>query len=115
MLRFAAALAVLSIAASPALAQDGAKLFDQRCKVCHTPASTPMGPALKGVYGAKIASRPGFKYSPALSAKDGPWNDALLDTWLSGPFKFAPGTRMSINVPAAADRTALIGYLKTLN
>jgi cytochrome c len=115
MLRFAAALAVLSIAASPALAQDGAKLFDQRCKVCHTPASTPMGPALKGVYGAKIASRPGFKYSPALSAKDGTWNDALLDTWLSGPFKFAPGTRMSISVPAAADRTALIGYLKTLN
>lgn len=115
MLRFAAAaVAFASLLATPALAQDGSKLFDQRCKVCHAAASTPMGPALAGVYGAKIASRPGFKYSTGLAGKGGTWNDASLDAWLTAPAKFAPGTKMMINVAAPADRAAIIAHLKTL-
>lgn len=113
MLRFTLALALF---ATPALAQDGAKLFDQRCKVCHGAASSAMGPSLKGVYGAKIASRPGFKYSPAMTAKGAAasWDEASLDAYLKSPMVFAPGSRMPISVPAAAERAALVAHLKTL-
>lgn len=114
MLRFATAAAFASLLATPVMAQDGSKLFDQRCKICHAAASTPMGPALAGVYGGKIASRPGFKYSAGLAAKGETWTEASLDAWLAAPAKFAPGTKMMINVAAPADRAAIIAHLKTL-
>ena len=44
MLRVAAAALVLSLAAAPALAADGAQLFNMQCRMCHQ--GTPMGPAL---------------------------------------------------------------------
>jgi cytochrome c len=117
MIRFVAALAVIAAAAStPALAQDGSKTFNMRCKTCHgvDGAGTKMGPSLKGVYGAKMAGRPGFNYSPALKAKGEVWKDAQLDGFLSGPQKFVPGTKMMVSVPSPADRAALIAHLKTL-
>lgn len=117
MIRIAAATLVAAVLASPAFAQtapDGEKLFNQRCRVCHQAATTPMGPALKGVAGRKMASDATFKYSTALTAKGGAWTDANLDTWLSGPAKFVPGTRMMVSVPQPADRAAIIAHIKTL-
>jgi cytochrome c len=73
-----------------------------------------MAPALTGVAGAKIAARPDFTYSPALKAKDGAWTDANLDAFLKAPMNFAPGTRMSMAVPADDARAAIIAYLHTL-
>ena len=52
-------------------------------------------------------------YSAGLKAKTETWTDANLDSFLSGPARFAPGTKMSVSL-AAADRTAVIDYLKTL-
>ncbi|MCR5877809.1 cytochrome c family protein [Phenylobacterium sp. J367] len=112
MLRSLLAVAALSLAASPALAADGAQLFNMQCKMCH--AGGPMGPSLNGVAGAKIAAKPGFAYSPALKGKDGTWTDANLDAFLKAPTQFAPGTRMMIAVPSDANRAAVIAYLKTL-
>jgi cytochrome c len=116
MVRFAfaaaAAAAALSLAASPALAADGAQLFNMQCKMCH--GGSVMGPTLTGVAGAKIAARSDFNYSPALKAKEGTWTDANLEAFLSSPAAFAPGTKMMISVPSAESRTALIDYLKTL-
>ncbi len=112
MLRSIFAVAALSLAASPALAADGAQLFNMQCKMCH--AGGPMGPALTGVAGAKIASKPGFNYSPALKAKDGTWTDANLDAFLKAPAQFAPGTRMMVAVPSDENRKAIIAHLKTL-
>ena len=106
--------AVLALAAGPALAQDGAGLFNLQCKMCHQPASTSLAPALTGVAGAKIAARPDFSYSPALKAKDGAWTDANLDAFLKAPTVFAPGTRMPVAVPADDARAAIIAYLHTL-
>lgn len=111
MLRLTAAAIALSLAAGPALAQDGAALYNMQCKMCH--GGSPMGPSLAGVAGAPIASK-SFAYSPALKGKGGEWTDANLDAFLKGPAAFAPGTKMLISVPADANRAAIIAYLKTL-
>jgi cytochrome c len=111
MLRAAAAALVLSLAAAPAVAADGAQLFNMQCKMCH--AGSPMGPALTGVAGAPVASKT-FAYSPALKNKGGVWTDANLDAFLKAPTAFAPGTKMMISVPNDENRAAIIGYLKTL-
>lgn len=111
MLRITAAALALTLAAGPALAQDGAQLFNMQCKMCH--GGSPMGPSLAGIAGAPIASKQ-FAYSPALKNKGGQWTDANLDAFLKAPAQFAPGTKMLISVPADANRAAIIAYLKTL-
>jgi cytochrome c len=106
---------VIGLTATPALAADGAQLFNVQCKTCHQAATTPLAPTLAGVAGAKIASKPGFNYSPALKAKSSmAWTDANLDAYLANPPCFAPGTRMMVKVAKPEDRQALIGYMKTL-
>jgi len=109
----ALALAVAAVAGS-AQAADGAKIFQLQCKTCHGAKSSPMAPSLAGVAGRKIASLADFAYSAGLKGKDGTWTDANLDAYLASPSKFAPGTRMTAGVVSAPDRTAVIGYLKTL-
>lgn len=111
MLRMTAAALALTLAAGPALAQDGAQLFNMQCKMCH--GGSPMGPALSGVAGGPVAAK-AFAYSPGLKNKGGTWTDANLDAFLKAPSAFAPGTKMLISVPADANRAAIIGYLKTL-
>lgn len=113
-MRFVPLALVLGLMAAPAFAAvDGAALFAQQCKMCHGPASTPMGPTLKGVAGAKIAARKDFTYSAALKAKGGTWTDAALDQFLTAPAKFAAGTRMPISVPSPDSRKAISAFLKT--
>jgi cytochrome c len=105
---------LLSLASAPALAADGAQLFEAQCKICHSGPSTALAPSLAGVAGAKIAGRDDFAYSPGLKAKDGTWTDENLDTFLKGPAAFAPGTKMFIEPQSDENRAALIEYLKTL-
>ncbi|MBX3484563.1 c-type cytochrome [Phenylobacterium sp.] len=112
MYRAAALAALLSLSAAPALAADGAQLFNMQCKMCH--GGSVMGPTLNGVAGGDIASKPGFAYSPGLKAKGGTWTDANLDAFLKAPAQFAPGTKMLIGVPAEENRAAIIDYLKAL-
>lgn len=111
MLRLAAAALALSLAAAPALAADGAQLFNMQCKMCH--GGSPMGPSLAGVAGQKIGEG-AFAFSPALKNKEGVWTDANLDAFLKSPSTFAPGTKMMISVPNDESRAALVAYLKTL-
>ncbi|MDB5443632.1 MAG: cytochrome c family protein, partial [Phenylobacterium sp.] len=42
------------------------------------------------------------------------WNDANLDSFLTAPMAFAPGTRMPVSVQADDARAAIIAYLHTL-
>lgn len=110
-----AALLVAGASAAPAMAQDGAALFNAQCKSCHTLTGTngPAGPSLKGVSGRKIAGSPGYAYSKALSAKGGTWTDGQLDAYLAGPAAFAPGTKMFNKVADPKARAAIVAYLKT--
>lgn len=107
-------LLALAATGQPAVAADGARLFQMQCKTCHAAKSTPMGPSLAGVAGGKIAGRADFAYSPALKAKGGVWTDASLGAYLAAPAKFAPGGRMMVAVTKPDDRAAVVAYLKTL-
>jgi len=111
MFRVASLALALGLTAAPALAADGAQLFNMQCKMCH--GGSVMGPSLTGVAGGKIGAG-AFAYSAALRAKEGTWTDANLDAYLKQPSAFAPGTKMLINVPNDENRAALVSYLKTL-
>jgi cytochrome c2 len=89
------------------------------CYECHTfdeggPAR--LGPNLYGIFEANHADKKDYPYSQALAAlHDKKWTAENLDAWLTGPRKYAPGTKMGYpGVPDAQDRADLIAYLKTL-
>ncbi|PNU04390.1 c-type cytochrome [Novosphingobium guangzhouense] len=96
-------------------APSGEALLKQRgCTVCHslTMGRNLNGPSLAGVYGRPMGKAAGYKYSASLSAAKGKWDAATLDRWLADPRAMVPGTKMAVKVASAADRAALIAYLK---
>ena len=65
----------------------------------------------------KIASHPGFAYSPALSAHSADtWTYDKLNEWLTSPKANAPGTKMTYaGDKDDTDRANIIAYLSTLS
>jgi cytochrome c len=93
----------------------GAEVF-RACAACHT--LTPgggnrAGPTLHGIMGRRIASAPGYNYSPALQAMDIVWNtDTIARMFEVGPSRYTPGTKMpEQTIPDQADREALVRFL----
>lgn len=86
------------------------------CKSCHAveAGKNGVGPTLFGIVGSKAGEVPGFTFSPALKSSGIVWDREKLDTWLQGPMKMVPGTRMVIAVPNPEARKAIIDYLETL-
>jgi cytochrome c len=93
----------------------GKDLFVRRCSGCHDPDLNKEGPRLRGVYGHKAASVPGFAYSDALKKASIHWDDVSLDRWLSDPDSMAPDTDMGFRLTDAEERKAVIAYLKSLD
>jgi cytochrome c len=93
----------------------GKDLFVRRCSGCHAADLNKEGPRLRGVYGRKAASAPGFTYSEALKKLGVHWDDASLDRWLSDPDAMAPDTDMAFRLADGEERKAVIAYLKTLD
>ncbi len=92
------------------------KILFLRCASCHDiseASSAKIGPNLAQVYERKVASLPGYQYSPALRAQDFLWDSAHLDAWLTNPNSVAPGTMMAFaGLADPADRQAVIAYLR---
>jgi cytochrome c2 len=88
----------------------GEDLFLDRCAMCHVAEGGGQGPSLKGVYGRKAASAPGFAYSAALKASGVTWTAPQLDRFLTNPGAAIPGTAMPITVPDPKQRADLIAY-----
>jgi cytochrome c len=116
-----AAIAVMTAAASSARAdgdaQAGEALFKKNCTLCHTTEAgkNKIGPSLSGVVGRHSASEAGFAYSDAMKKADKTWDDATLDTYLTNPRGFVPGTKMIfVGLKNDQDRQNLIAYLNTL-
>jgi len=116
-------LAVLSFLAFPLLAaapsahaqNAGEAIFKRYCQVCHTveAGKNKIGPSLAGIVGRKAGSAPGYSYSDANKNSGVTWDEANLDTYLTDPRKFIPGTKMLfVGLKNPDDRKALIAYLK---
>jgi cytochrome c len=106
---------VASSAEAAGDATAGKQVF-ARCAACHStaPGENKIGPSLAGVFGRKSGSEPDYNYSPALKAANITWDEHALDRFLTNPSADVHGTKMFINVPAAADRQNVISYLETL-
>jgi cytochrome c len=112
----AAGAIVLALAspADTALAAHGKELFERRCSGCHSADIDKEGPRLRGVFGRKAAGVPGFGYSDSLKKLNTRWDDASLDKWLIDPDAMAPDTDMAFRLADAAERKAVIAYLRSL-
>jgi cytochrome c len=108
-------LAALLAAADPAAGEKVAK----KCAACHSfdqGGAARVGPNLWGIVGNKPAHMEGFSYSPAISGLTQPWDYATLDTFLTSPKAYAPGTKMTFpGLKKPEDRAAVIIWLRTLS
>jgi cytochrome c len=94
----------------------GAEIY-RACIACHT--LTPdegnrAGPTLHGIFGRKIATLPGYGFSPALKQLDIVWTpETVAKLFEVGPMQYTPGTKMpEQKIGSAEDRTALVEFLK---
>ena len=95
--------------------EPGEIVFKKNCTVCHTleAGKNKIGPSLAGVVGRKAGSVPGFAYSAANKNSGDTWDEQTLDTYLTDPRKFMPGTKMVFaGIKNPEDRNALVEYLK---
>jgi cytochrome c len=94
----------------------GAQVF-RACVACHTlqrDRGNRAGPSLRGIFGRRIATLPGYNFSPALKKLDIVWTPETLSKLFEiGPSAFTPGTKMpEQRIESAQDREALIEFLK---
>jgi cytochrome c len=94
----------------------GAEVF-RACVACHTlraDATGRAGPTLAGIFGRKIASLPGYRYSEALKQLDIVWTpETVAKLFEVGPATYTPGTKMpEQTIGSAEDRAALVKFLE---
>ncbi len=99
-----------------AVAADSAPAAFATCRSCHSvePGKHGIGPSLFGIVGTRAGDISGFNFSPALRNSGVTWDRQSLDTWLQGPMKMVPGTKMVIGVSDPKKRQEVIDYLETL-
>jgi cytochrome c len=89
------------------------------CQTCHNltkGAGPKVGPDLWDVVGRPKGSVAGFGYSDAMKSKGGDWTVADLNTFLTNPRGFVPGTKMTFaGLPREDQRADIIAYLNTLS
>jgi len=104
--------ATATVAAAPATPPAS---FTQ-CQVCHAvqAGQNGIGPSLAGVFGKKAGQVAGFSYTDGMRSANLTWDQATLDRYLANPQGVVPGTTMAVGPLNAAERTAIINYLKTL-
>jgi cytochrome c len=93
----------------------GAEVF-RACVACHTLSENDLqraGPTLAGLYGRRIASLPGYRFSNALKAMNIVWTpDTVSKLFELGPNTYTPGTKMPEQlIGSADDRKALTDFL----
>jgi cytochrome c len=94
----------------------GAEVY-KACVACHTLSpdeGNRAGPTLHGIFGRRIATLPGYNFSPALKKLDIVWTkETVAELFTVGPMKYTPGTKMpEQRITAAEDRKALVDFLE---
>jgi cytochrome c len=94
----------------------GAEIY-KACIACHT--LTPdegnrAGPTLHGIIGRRIATLPGYDFSPALRQMNIVWNrETIAELFKKGPQSYTPGTKMPEQIIGSTDdRQALVDFLE---
>lgn len=88
-----------------------------QCRSCHTVEAgvNRVGPSMHGVVGRAVGTEPGYRYSTAMAAAGGVWDDQHLFDYLEKPREVIPGTKMTyLGIKDAQRRADIIAYLKTL-
>jgi cytochrome c len=93
----------------------GAEVF-RACVACHTLSEKDgprAGPTLAGLFGRKIASLPGYRFSDALKAMNIVWTpETVAQLFEVGPNAYTPGTKMpEQRIGSPEDRKALTDFL----
>jgi cytochrome c len=93
----------------------GAEVF-RACVACHTLSDEEVqraGPTLAGLYGRRIASLPGYRFSDALKGMNIVWTPETVSKMFElGPNTYTPGTKMpEQRIGSAEDRKALADFL----
>jgi len=93
---------------------DAQTLFLNQCGTCHSldPSEQRQGPTLKGVFGRKAGSVPGFSYSAGFAKAGFTWDDSPLDAWLTNPQSVIPGAVMPYRQPDSDIRQTIIAFLQ---
>lgn len=93
----------------------GAQVF-RACIACHTLKAEEgprAGPTLAGIFGRRIATLPGYDFSPALKKLDIVWTPETVSKLFEiGPAAYTPGTKMPEQRVGAEDRVALVKFLE---
>jgi cytochrome c len=94
----------------------GAEVF-RACVACHTLRAgegVRAGPTLAGIFGRRIATLPGYNFSPSLKKLDIVWTPQTVSKLFElGPMTYTPGTKMpEQKIGSAADRAALVKFLE---
>jgi cytochrome c len=94
----------------------GAEVF-RACVACHTlraDEGNRAGPSLHHIFGRRIATLPGYNYSPALKNLDIVWTpETVAKLFELGPATFTPGTKMpEQRISSPDDRAALVQFLE---
>jgi len=94
----------------------GAEVF-RACVACHTLTADEgnrAGPSLHHVFGRRIATLPGYNFSPALRGMDIVWTaETVAKLFELGPATFTPGTKMpEQRIGSAEDLAALVQFLQ---
>ena len=72
------------------------------------------GPTLAGIFGRRIATLPGYNFSPALKQLDIVWTpETVAKLFEVGPATYTPGTKMpEQTIGSAEEREALVKFLE---
>lgn len=90
----------------------------RNCRSCHSieQGKNGTGPSLYGVVGRPVDSIADYSYSGALEQVVDVWSPDHLNSFLTDPKGFAPGTKMTFaGLNKIEDRVNLIAYLDSLD
>jgi cytochrome c len=99
-------------------APEGEVKFNTYCRTCHSwlKGDNRLGPSLYDVIGRKAGTAPGYLgYSSSMRSSGIVWTKAMIDKWITDPYKIIPDTNMrpfpGIHDPAV--RKKIITFLES--
>ncbi|WP_428151967.1 c-type cytochrome [Brevundimonas sp.] len=87
-----------------------------QCRSCHTVEAgvNRVGPSLHGVVGRPVGHEPDYRYSTAMAAAGGTWDEQRLYDFLEKPREHIVGTKMTFpGIKDGQRRADIIAWLKT--